>query len=194
MILPAETDIFSAFNYCPFDKTKVVIIGQGIQFEYPFKKRRANLPTMLDPYHGLGQAHGLSFSVQYGVATPPSLQNIYKELASDTALAPVFTVPNHGNLSPWATRGVLLLNAVLTVQLKTANAHQGKGNECNLPIAMMVTPVTCRLGTLHRRSHQTPLSRADWTRLLAVGQVRAGQSDAHRPTRECHCPRRYAPN
>jgi uracil-DNA glycosylase len=110
VILPAETDIFNAFNYCPFDKTKVVIIGQ-------------------DPYHGLGQAHGLSFSVQYGVATPPSLQNIYKELASDTALAPSFTAPNHGNLTHWATRGVLLLNAVLTVQLKTANAHQGKGWE-----------------------------------------------------------------
>lgn len=99
-IYPPGSLIFNAFNTTPFNQVKCVILGQ-------------------DPYHGAGQAHGLSFSVQHGVQTPPSLQNIYKELASDLGLA----IPTHGNLSNWATQGVLLLNASLTVRASEAMSH-----------------------------------------------------------------------
>ncbi|MCR5678737.1 MAG: uracil-DNA glycosylase [Prevotella sp.] len=92
--------IFNAFNLCPFDRVKVVILGQ-------------------DPYHEPGQAHGLSFSVQQGVAFPPSLQNIFKEIADDLGT----TVPHDGDLSRWARQGVLLLNATLTVRAHQANSH-----------------------------------------------------------------------
>lgn len=105
-IYPPGAFIFNALNTTPFDKVKVVLLGQ-------------------DPYHGAGQAHGLSFSVQKGVATPPSLQNIYKELHSDLGLA----IPPHGDLSSWAEQGVLLLNATLTVQANKAGSHQKKGWE-----------------------------------------------------------------
>jgi len=104
-IYPKGSDIFNAFKYTPFDKVKVVILGQ-------------------DPYHGPGQAHGLSFSVQRGVRIPPSLQNIYKELATDI---PGFKIPNHGDLTEWAQQGVLLLNATLTVREAEANVHQNSG-------------------------------------------------------------------
>src|SRR5882757_10259332 len=93
-IYPPGSLIFNAFNTTPFDKVKVVILGQ-------------------DPYHGPGQAHGLSFSVQKGVRVPPSLQNIYKELETDIE---GFKIPNHGHLTHWAEQGVLLLNATLTVR------------------------------------------------------------------------------
>lgn len=106
-IHPKGSDIFNAFNKTPFDKVKVVILGQ-------------------DPYHGPNQAHGLSFSVQKGVQTPPSLQNIYKELATDI---PGFKIPNSGDLTEWAEQGVLLLNATLTVRAATAGSHQKKGWE-----------------------------------------------------------------
>lgn len=106
-VYPKGADIFNALNHTPFDKVKVVILGQ-------------------DPYHGTGQAHGLSFSVQKGVAIPPSLKNIYKELADDI---PGFSVPTHGNLTQWADEGVLLLNATLTVKAHEAGSHQGKGWE-----------------------------------------------------------------
>jgi uracil-DNA glycosylase len=106
-IYPKGSDIFNAFKHTPFDKLKVVILGQ-------------------DPYHGPGQAHGLSFSVQRGVRIPPSLQNIYKELATDI---PGFKIPNHGDLTEWAQQGVLLLNATLTVREAEANAHQKSGWE-----------------------------------------------------------------
>lgn len=105
-VYPPPKLIFNAFNSTPFDRVKVVIIGQ-------------------DPYHGPGQAHGLCFSVQDGVRTPPSLQNIYKELQSDLGLP----IPASGNLQPWADQGVLLLNATLTVQANTAGSHQNKGWE-----------------------------------------------------------------
>lgn len=98
--------IFNAFNLCPFDKVKVVIIGQ-------------------DPYHGPGQAHGLCFSVNDGVPFPPSLQNIFKEIQNDTG-APV---PSTGNLTRWAEQGVLLLNATLTVRAHQAGSHQRHGWE-----------------------------------------------------------------
>lgn len=98
--------IFNAFNLCPFDRVKVVIIGQ-------------------DPYHGPGQAHGLCFSVNDGVAFPPSLQNIFKEIQSDLGVP----VPATGNLTRWAEQGVLLLNATLTVRAHQAGSHQRQGWE-----------------------------------------------------------------
>ncbi len=106
-IYPKGADIFNAFNHTPFEKVKVVILGQ-------------------DPYHGVGQAHGLSFSVQKGVVPPPSLKNIYKELADEF---PDFKIPNHGELTAWAVQGVLLLNATLTVRAHTAGSHQKRGWE-----------------------------------------------------------------
>ena len=105
-IYPPGKLIFNAFNLCPFDQTKVVIIGQ-------------------DPYHGPGQAHGLCFSVNDGIAFPPSLQNIFKELQSDLGIA----IPSSGNLTRWANQGVLLLNATLTVRAHQAGSHQRKGWE-----------------------------------------------------------------
>ncbi len=104
-IYPEGKNMFAALNAVPFDEVKVVIIGQ-------------------DPYHGPGQAHGLSFSVPEGVALPPSLQNIYKELESDTGIQ-----RKQGNLSDWASQGVLLLNSVLSVEAGQAASHQGKGWE-----------------------------------------------------------------
>ena len=106
-IYPKNADIFNALNTTPFDKVKVVILGQ-------------------DPYHGAGQAHGLSFSVQRGVAVPPSLKNIYKELERDIE---GFKAPNHGHLTHWAEQGVLLLNATLTVRASTPGSHQNRGWE-----------------------------------------------------------------
>lgn len=105
-IHPPGPQIFAAFDATPFDAVKVVILGQ-------------------DPYHGPGQAHGLSFSVPPGVPVPPSLQNMYKELRRDLGIAP----PDHGWLMPWARQGVLLLNAVLTVEEGRAGSHQGRGWE-----------------------------------------------------------------
>jgi uracil-DNA glycosylase len=106
-IYPKNADIFNAFNHTPFDKVKVVILGQ-------------------DPYHGQGQAHGLSFSVQKGIAVPPSLKNMYKELADEFK---DFKIPSHGNLTSWADQGVLLLNATLTVRAHEAGSHQNRGWE-----------------------------------------------------------------
>jgi uracil-DNA glycosylase len=103
---PLESEIFAAFNHCPFDKVKVVIIGQ-------------------DPYHGFGQANGLCFSVNDGINFPPSLINIFKEIQSDLGLP----IPISGNLERWADQGVLLLNATLTVRESEAGSHQNKGWE-----------------------------------------------------------------
>jgi uracil-DNA glycosylase len=105
-IYPPGPLIFNAFNHTPFEKVKVVIIGQ-------------------DPYHGLGQAHGLSFSVPKGVDLPPSLQNIFKEIAADLNIK----MSRNGDLTAWADQGVLLLNATLTVEQAKAGAHQNKGWE-----------------------------------------------------------------
>lgn len=105
-IYPAGVDIFTAFNLTPFDTVKVVILGQ-------------------DPYHGPKQAHGLSFSVRLGIAPPPSLQNIFKEMSSDLGIPS----PDHGNLEAWAKQGVLMLNSILTVEQGRAGAHVGKGWE-----------------------------------------------------------------
>lgn len=105
-VYPPGRLIFNAFNLCPYDKAKVVIIGQ-------------------DPYHGPGQAHGLCFSVNDGVPYPPSLQNIFKEIHDDTGAA----LPATGNLTRWAEQGVLLLNATLTVRAHCAGSHQRQGWE-----------------------------------------------------------------
>ncbi|MDC7674521.1 uracil-DNA glycosylase [Asticcacaulis machinosus] len=105
-IFPKGSEYFAALNLTPLDEVRVVILGQ-------------------DPYHGEGQAHGLSFSVRPGVKTPPSLVNIYKELQADLAIPPA----RHGFLEHWAKQGVLLLNAVLTVEMAQAASHQGKGWE-----------------------------------------------------------------
>ncbi|WP_299018945.1 uracil-DNA glycosylase [uncultured Photobacterium sp.] len=106
-IYPPEGDVFNAFDTTPFQDVKVVILGQ-------------------DPYHGPDQAHGLSFSVRPGVKTPPSLVNMYKELADDI---PGFEIPNHGYLQHWAEQGVLLLNTVLTVEQGKAHSHAKIGWE-----------------------------------------------------------------
>lgn len=105
-IYPDMYDIFNALKYTSYSDVKAVIIGQ-------------------DPYHGRGQAHGLCFSVQKGVAVPPSLQNIYKEIYSDLGIPPA----NHGYLKKWADNGVLLMNTVLTVREGQANSHKGMGWE-----------------------------------------------------------------
>lgn len=126
-VYPDMFDIFNALKYTTFSNVKVVIIGQ-------------------DPYHEPNQAHGLSFSVKKGVEIPPSLQNIYKELASDLGITP----PHHGDLSTWAKQGVLLLNATLTVRAHQANSHAAIGwqiftdkiisllNESTSPIAFLL--------------------------------------------------------
>lgn len=105
-IFPAGKDIFNAFDLCPFDQVKVVIIGQ-------------------DPYHNIGQAHGLCFSVNDGIDFPPSLINIFKEIQRDLEIP----MPQSGNLTRWAEQGVLLLNATLTVEAHKAGSHQGRGWE-----------------------------------------------------------------
>lgn len=105
-IYPSMYDIFNALKYTPYHKVRAVILGQ-------------------DPYHGPGQAHGLCFSVQKGVAVPPSLVNVYQELREDLGIEP----PGHGCLVDWAEQGVLLLNTVLTVRAGQPNSHRGKGWE-----------------------------------------------------------------
>lgn len=105
-VYPPGRLIFNAFDLCPYDKVKVVIIGQ-------------------DPYHGAGQAHGLCFSVNDGIPLPPSLQNIFKEIHNDTGNP----IPQSGNLTRWAQQGVLLLNATLTVRAHLPGSHQRKGWE-----------------------------------------------------------------
>lgn len=105
-VCPPSKDIFRAFDLCPFDDVKVVILGQ-------------------DPYHGKGQANGLAFAVSLGIKIPPSLKNIFKEIESDTGVVPL---PD-GDLSRWARQGVLLLNATLTVRAAQAGSHQKKGWE-----------------------------------------------------------------
>ncbi len=105
-VYPPEKDVYNAFKYTPYAKVKVLLLGQ-------------------DPYHGEGQAHGLCFSVQPGVKPPPSLKNMLKELHDDLGCR----IPNNGYLVPWAERGVMLLNAVLTVRAHAPNSHKDKGWE-----------------------------------------------------------------
>ena len=127
VIYPKPSDIFNAFHFTPYKDVKVVILGQ-------------------DPYHNEGQAHGLCFSVKPSVKTPPSLENIYKELKDDCGCY----IPNNGYLEKWAKQGVFMLNTVLTVQAHAANSHQGRGwetftdaviskvNEINRPVVFIL--------------------------------------------------------
>ena len=105
-VYPPHDDVFAAIHLTPYNETRVMILGQ-------------------DPYHGPRQAHGLCFSVRHGVAVPPSLANVHRELHADLDI----DIPGHGNLEHWATQGVLLLNATLTVRAGQAGSHQGKGWE-----------------------------------------------------------------
>lgn len=105
-VFPPEDEVFSAFGLAPLDEVKVFLLGQ-------------------DPYHGVNQAHGLCFSVKPGIRIPPSLRNIYKELASDIGCE----IPKHGYLTRWAEQGMLMINAVLTVRQAEANSHKSKGWE-----------------------------------------------------------------
>ncbi|MDI3520530.1 MAG: uracil-DNA glycosylase [Anaerophaga sp.] len=118
-VYPPGPMIFNAFNHTPLEKVKVVLLGQ-------------------DPYHGRGQAQGLCFSVPDGIRQPPSLQNIFKEIANDTGTPP----PPSGDLTRWARQGVLLLNATLTVRARTPGSHQGKGWEQFTDAAIKVVSET----------------------------------------------------
>lgn len=143
-VYPDMYDIYSAFHLTPFSQMKVVILGQ-------------------DPYHGAGQAHGLSFSVKPGIAIPPSLLNIYKELKDDLGCR----IPNNGYLVHWAKQGVLLLNTVLTVQQDRPNSHKGMGwetftdhvisilNERETPIVFILWGKNAqqKLPMIHNRNH-----------------------------------------
>lgn len=115
VVYPPGNLIFNAFDSTPFDKVKVVILGQ-------------------DPYHGVGQAHGLCFSVPKGIIPPPSLKNIFKELQTDVG----FKIPDHGELTSWSAQGVFLLNAVLTVRQNQAASHQKRGWEYFTDVAISV--------------------------------------------------------
>ncbi|WP_339292120.1 uracil-DNA glycosylase [Paenibacillus sp. FSL W8-0187] len=153
-IYPDKYDIFNALHYTSLADTRVVILGQ-------------------DPYHGPGQAHGLSFSVKEGVSTPPSLQNMFKELQDDLGCF----IPNNGHLLTWAQQGVLLLNTVLTVRAHEANSHKNRGwesftdkvietiNRKNEPVVLWGSHaqkkaelITNRQHTLIRSPHPSPLS------------------------------------
>lgn len=144
LVFPPANDIFNAFDFTPLSEVKVVILGQ-------------------DPYHGDGQAHGLSFSVKPGVKIPPSLVNIYKELQTDVGCY----IPNNGYLEKWARQGVLLLNTVLTVCAHQANSHRGIGweeftdaairilNEQDRPIVYLLwgRPAQSKKSMLHNPKH-----------------------------------------
>lgn len=143
-VFPAPNDIFNAYSLTELSKVKVVILGQ-------------------DPYHDVGQAHGLCFSVKPGIATPPSLENIYKELHDDLGLR----IPNNGYLVKWAKQGVLMLNTVLTVRAHEANSHRGIGweqftdatikilNEQDRPIVFMLwgRPAQSKISMLDNPKH-----------------------------------------
>lgn len=155
-IFPPGDEIFEAFAHTPLERVKVVILGQ-------------------DPYHGEGQAHGLCFSVRPGVKVPPSLQNIYKEIHAELG----HPIPRHGDLTPWADQGVLLLNSVLSVECGRAGSHQGRGwetftdrvvdvvnRECEAVVFMLWGSYAQRKGALIDRQrhcvltapHPSPLS------------------------------------
>ena len=157
-IHPAGSEIFAAFDTTPFDKVKVVILGQ-------------------DPYHGAGQAHGLSFSVRHGIAPPPSLQNIYKEMANDLGLPH----PGHGNLESWANQGVLLLNSCLTVEDGKAASHAGKGWEAftDAAIAALNADRDHLVFVLWGRKAQQKGQQVDRQRHLVIESAHPSPLSAH---------------
>lgn len=158
-IFPEKENIFHALNMTDFEKVKAVIIGQ-------------------DPYHGWGQAHGLSFSVKRGIKIPPSLRNIYKELHADTA----FEIPEHGNLEKWAEEGVLLLNTVLTVREGQANSHKGMGWEkfTDTVISLLSERVTPVVFILWGRPAQKKLDLIDQSRHRTILGVHPSPLSASR--------------
>ena len=156
---PEIQNIFQAYKYAPVHKVKVVIVGQ-------------------DPYHGKGQAHGLSFSVRPGVSTPPSLQNIFKELKSDLGI----DVSPHGFLEAWSKQGVLLLNAVLTVQADLAASHAKKGWEKFTDATIEVLNKECDhlVFFLWGAYAQKKGASIDRTRHLVIESVHPSPLSAHR--------------
>ncbi len=160
VIYPPQDQVFDALKMTPLDTIKVVILGQ-------------------DPYHGPNQAHGLSFSVQPGVKTPPSLKNIYKELAADIQ---GFRVPDHGYLMPWAEQGVLLLNTVLTVEQGKAHSHAKYGWETFTDAVIDAVNTTCRgVVVMLWGSHaQKKGSALDRTRHLVLEAPHPSPLSAHR--------------
>ena len=162
IVHPPGPLIFNAFNRTPFEAVRVVILGQ-------------------DPYHGPGQAHGLSFSVPDGVPPPPSLQNIFKEIERDLGLPRPIT----GNLTPWADRGVLLLNAVLTVETGKAGSHQGKGWEAITDaviaaVAAKAEPCVFLLWGSHAQKKATAVAGLKQSRHLVLSAPHPSPLSAHR--------------
>ncbi len=160
VIYPPQDQVFDALKMTPLDTIKVVILGQ-------------------DPYHGPNQAHGLSFSVQPGVKTPPSLKNIYKELAADIQ---GFRVPDHGYLMPWAEQGVLLLNTVLTVEQGKAHSHAKYGWETFTDAVIDAVNTTCKgvVFMLWGSHAQKKGSALDRTRHLVLEAPHPSPLSAHR--------------
>lgn len=175
-VYPPEEDVFSAFRATPFDKVKVLLLGQ-------------------DPYHGAGQAHGMCFSVRPGVRPPPSLVNMFKELHADLGCA----VPNHGYLQAWAERGVLLLNAVLTVRASEPNSHKDQGwekftdavirslNERETPVVFALWGgyaqkkaklVANPQHRIHKTAHPSPLSAAKFLGSKPFSAINDALADA----------------
>jgi len=159
VIYPPGPEIFNALDSTPLSQVKVVILGQ-------------------DPYHGPGQAHGLCFSVREGVPAPPSLVNIFRELESDLGLP----VPRHGHLQAWARQGVLLLNAVLTVERGQAGAHQGKGWEVFTDAVVAAVNQRCKhvVFLLWGAHAQRKGAAIDTTRHLVLQAPHPSPLSAHR--------------
>ena len=157
-IYPPNSEIFAAFDMTPFAKVKVIILGQ-------------------DPYHGPGQAHGLSFSVRPDITPPPSLANIYREMASDLGVAR----PTHGNLEAWARQGVLLLNSSLTVEDGRPGSHSGKGWECftDAAIAALNAARDNLVFILWGRKAQQKGARIDRQRHLVIESAHPSPLAAH---------------
>uniref|UniRef100_H2Y540 Uracil-DNA glycosylase n=1 Tax=Ciona savignyi TaxID=51511 RepID=H2Y540_CIOSA len=168
-IYPPPEQVFSWTHHCNIRDTKVVILGQ-------------------DPYHGPHQAHGLCFSVQKGVDQPPSLKNIFKELASDEKVDGGFEIPEHGNLTKWAKQGVLLLNAVLTVRKSEPNSHKDKGWEklTDAVISWISSNLENVVFMLWGSYAQKKGSRIDKSRHLILKSVHPSPLSAYRGFLGCH--------
>jgi len=158
-VFPPDAEVFAALHLTPFEQVKVLILGQ-------------------DPYHDDGQAHGLCFSVRPGIAIPPSLLNIFKELRSDLGCK----MPNNGSLTHWATQGVLLLNTVLTVQAHQANSHQGKGWEMftDAVISAVNAQVDLVVFVLWGANARKKLTLIDTSRHVVIESPHPSPLSAHR--------------
>lgn len=190
-VYPPKDDLFAAFRLCPPDDARVLILGQ-------------------DPYHGAGQAHGLSFSVKDGVRVPPSLRNVFKEMSEDIGVPK----PAGGNLTPWAAQGVLLLNAVLTVRAGKAGSHAGKGWEEFTDAAITVLNdqpshvvfllwgayarkkadlVTNPVHTVLEAGHPSPMNPKGFLGSRPFSTTAKALADAGRPAIDWELPRKEAP-